>query len=99
MLICCCKQRAEPVYLHTNYSGGLSLFRVMALTLGIDTLAWRPLIFTLSGLTDRSVGPWEMLIVVGFVPSVLASLGSCFPVWLCVGVQSQCIVIKTTING
>lgn len=62
---------------------GLSLFRVMGLTLGMETLAWRPLIFTLSGLTDRSVWPWEMLMEPGVVPSVLDSLCSCLPVWLC----------------
>lgn len=35
------KKRAEPVCFHMNYSGSLSLFRVIirALTLGTDTLA------------------------------------------------------------
>lgn len=80
----CILYTVEAVYLHMNYRGSLSI-TVMALTLGTETLAWRPLIFTLSGLTERSVGPWEMLSMVGFVPSVLISLDSCFPVWVCVG--------------
>lgn len=67
----------------------LSLFGVMALTLGMETLAWRPLIFTLSGLTDRSVWPWEMFREPGVVPSVLDSLCSCLPVWLCVDPYSK----------
>lgn len=64
-------------------SSDLSLSRGRGLTLGMDTLAWRPLIFTLSGLMDRSVWPWVMLREPGVVPSVLDSLGSCLPVWLC----------------
>lgn len=73
-----------------EHTGGLSLFGgVTALTLGMETLAWRPLIFTLSGLTDRSVWPWEMLWEAGVVPSVLDSFCSCLPVWLCANSYSK----------
>lgn len=53
------------------------------LTLGMETFACRPLIFTLSGLTVRSVWPWGRFMQPGAGPSVLDSLCSCLAVWLC----------------
>lgn len=53
------KQSFKKILLQNTFCGtySLSLIWVRGLTLGMETLAWRPLIFTLSGLTDRSVWP------------------------------------------
>ena len=78
--------------IHVKEIQSLTRYR---LTFGIETLACSPLIFTLSGLTDRSVWPWEM--EPGVVPSVLDSLCSCLAVWLCEGWEKVFIDLPYTI--